>query len=374
MSDTKANAQPTSLSEVYAKASALQIPAAPPTLSAAIMQAAAQAASVRSAGANASVAAPVSTAPIEFAVPESVTAKPSLPSGESWREGLALLQQLIQAAATRLQNIFAIPTLRYGLPAMMVAAVGFKIALPDAPTIRDSAAPAVASAAAAPAAASAEIVAASPTKPASTPTSSVAKTVLNKIENSENKIVSSNPSGLDETAAKNRTVLTDSSNKETWSETKGKDNAQTAGKAAMELSIELPRQPQAFPAERDNAAVPAAPAPVAMPAALSTALVARSAPAAAPAMKMQARPALEASSVITNEQRLRGLIATNREVDGRVQEACNTAAPKLEQVQSWLTFGASPNYVLNGVSTLALAQRCGFTEAAREMQQAMQSK
>jgi hypothetical protein len=206
----------------------------------------------------------------------------------------------------------------------------------------------------------------------------VEKTALNKAENSETKTAESNSAGRDERATKNGTLLADSVNKEAWSEAKGKDNAQTAGKAAMGFPIELPRQPQAFPAERGNAAVlveavatvPAAPAPVAMPAALSTALVAKPVPAAAPAMKMQARPALEASSIITNEQRLRGLIATSREVDGRVQETCNTAAPKLEHVQSWLTTGANPNYVLNGVSTLALAQRCGFAEAAQAMVQA----
>jgi hypothetical protein len=466
MSDSKANASITSLAEVYATASAAQTPTAPPALSAAIMQAAAQAVAARSVVANASVAAPASTAPIEFAVPESVTAKLSLPSGESWREGLALLQQLIQATATRLQNIFTIPTLRYGLPAMMVAAVGFKIALPEAPKMQNSAPPATASAPAAapaPVAAGADIASVLPTKPASAHANSVAKTVLNNTENSETKAVQSIPSGRDESAIKNRTVLADSSKKEIWSEPKGKDNVQTAGKAAMGLPIEPSRQPQAFPAERGSSpssgelvksdavlsqakpaplkqmlaesapvtAVPAAPAPTASVAtgvtggvsagstpaftaaasvsgntsiamgsntatglggstvgdkkfsdaekakrAAPAAMAAPAVAAAVPATKMLAKPALEPpssaspapSSFITKELRLRWLIATSREVDGRIQESCNTTAPKLEQVQSWLSSGANPNYVLNGVSTLALAQRCGFAEAAQAMQ------
>jgi hypothetical protein len=122
---------------------------------------------------------------------------------------------------------------------------------------------------------------------------------------------------------------------------------------------------EADKAKRAAPVVMAAPAPAA-------------APTAVPALKMQAKPTLDrptaAASFISKELRLRWLIATSRELDGRVQESCNTAAPALEQVQYWLGAGANPSHVLNGVSTLALAQRCGYSEAVQAMQQASAPK
>ncbi len=372
MNDSTSNTRLTSVSEMYAHASTVQTPVAPPAISAAIMQLAAQTAAARSNAVSAGVA-----------VAEPASVKPSLPTAEGWKEWLALMQQLIRAAATHLQNIFTIPTLRYGLPAMMVAAVGFKIALSEAPTMQESAHPAPAPAVAAPAAPTAEVTTSTPAKPANATASPVATNASIPSIDAAAKVAQTSPARQEEPAAKKRTVLANSFSKTVEPEATFKDNAHTAAKAP----IELPRQPQGFPAERshssstnelvkpDTAQSPVRTAPVKQILAEPAPLAAASAapvplvmPAAAPSMKKENRSSVE-PSYITKEQRLRWLIATNREADGRVQEVCQTNVPKLELVQSWLSSGANPNYVLNGVSTLALAQRCGFAEAAQAMHQ-----
>jgi hypothetical protein len=91
---------------------------------------------------------------------------------------------------------------------------------------------------------------------------------------------------------------------------------------------------------------------------------------------MVAQPSAEPSATISKELRLRWLIASSRVADGRVQENCQPTPPKLEQVQAWLAAGAKPSFVpgfaTSGLSTVALARLCGFTEAADAMQAAMQ--
>jgi hypothetical protein len=397
-----------------------------------------------------------------------------------------MLPGLFKTAVSTLKNAFTIPTLRYGLPAMMVAAVGLKIALPEAPKSLDSAPPAAAAPAAAPAVlptvvptiASAEIAADLPNKPAS----SVAKAAPHLPDSTLTKAAQASPVKGADAATKNQTVLADSPRAQVWSDAQRKDSPKAAvqgatGKTALGLPADFANQPQAFPAERGHSTIvgelskadgvfsqikpapvkpmmaqaaplPAAapaPAPVAMPLVataapspslaigantvvasgttawsgiatasgnasvvagsnsatglggsvagekksneaekakraapvpmVAPALAAAPAPATilAPAQRVQAKPTLDkptaAASFISKELRLRWLIALSRELDGRVQESCNTAAPALEQVQYWLGAGANPSYVLNGVSTLALAQSCGFTEAVQAMQQ-----
>jgi hypothetical protein len=422
-----------SLTQLYAQASAAQTPDAPPALSAAIMHAAAQA-----------VVLPSAT--------------PSVATGKHWAARLAVLPALFNKTASTIQNVFTIPTIRYGLPAMMVAAVGFKIALPEAPSqqaptrpsvaapMLDGATPAAAAvptttknsakAAAASGLTTSAIAGRSETKPAADSIRANAPSKDAVLDNNKNSGVA-DAMGKTSSSTINSPTTAGFGLEKAAPQAFPAQQASVANKAVGELSradsLPVPAKPAAAAAIPPPAAAPvpivpapasvfntpasananssvlmgapsvgttvtgavsergneaaakkgqdnsklkreapvaiAAPAPSPAPAA-----VAHVVPPAVPATLQSAVPQSlgELSGEIPKELRLRWLIATSRMVDGAVRETCNPQAPDLERVQAWLKAGANPNYrfasVPNAPSTLALAQRCGFSEAAAAMQ------
>ncbi len=402
------------LTQLYAQASAEQTPHAPPALSATILQAATQAvamqqATVETPATDTATAAATDTAKIAPPAPASALQRyvKHLPTR---------LRQLTSALTLALASAFTLPTLRYGLPAMMVAAVGFKVAITDTPQAQDAAAPMVAAPAAPVVAAPAAVQA--PVATAKAPSAQPSE--ANRVDAPENKVA---------VATKNTNAKAKASAAEAapspaipsapqafpaadvaWPVTgnasavlsdgsRGADEGKSsAPKSALgerskrDAPMPVPAPPATIPVPMTKASTvamgasavapasptvaPAAPMPTtAVVASTSSAGIAvATAPAPAPAPMMVSR---EPTSGIPKELRLRFLISNSRMVNGVAQEFCNATPPDLERVRAWLATGASPAYVLpvpNAISTLALARQCGFDAAVQVMQAQLLNK
>ncbi len=425
-------------SALYASASAASAPDAPPALSAAIMHAAAQAAQART------------------------MAMPTPEASETAAQPMAVLVRYVQGGFKRLSSVLTLPSLRYGLPAMMVAGVAFQVAITSAPKSDQSQAP-MATSDAAPS--HAAVSAAAPASNAPTVSGAAAKTappqaqpqgaridnpapasehaagasqqpaagasqqsaaraaaaqpfstqgfdepaVLPRSKDAQARSAADKPAVLEQTPSPAPFPQTASVSAHTHAEPNKPAMAMTSGAVdspKLKAAAKTEAPTDAMAASPARAATPRASAPVAVTMAAQAAATPPSAMASAPAAITASKPAsapvpipapaiTSAPAPLADAARpsmqsparalqnpsigLRKAIVRTTQQQGQLIETCHAQAPTLGQIQALLIDGANPNYLGTRSdagqtsSTLALAQRCGFTEAAAAMQAAIRA-